>query len=137
KYYLQADAHSLGWKGPLFNLALSYRRQGRYVEAACTLDKALKAKRSGPYLVLRALIAEAMQDWEGKQSLLEDAMHLFAPVSSLTSWELHWYTTAARMLGMTDSENRAKQERKTRASTQEVAPPEGTLPEDGSQSARI
>ncbi len=136
KYYLQADVHSRGWKGPLFNLALSYRRQGRYVEAASTLDKALQANRNGPYLVLRALIAEAMQDWEGKQSLLDEAMHLFAPVSSLSDWELHWYTTAVRMLGLSDSEHRARQERKTRTSDQEANVPEGTLPEDGSQPAR-
>ncbi len=97
KYYLEADRYSPRWKGPLFNLALSYRRQGRYAEAASLLDRVMREERSGPYLVLRAVVAEAMDDWEGKEVLLDEALHLFAPVSSLSDWELHWYTRAVCM----------------------------------------
>ncbi|WP_291323480.1 Hsp70 family protein [Desulfonatronospira sp.] len=62
KFYLEADRHARNWKGALFNLALSYRRQGRYREAADILDRAIQAERIAPYLVLRAMVAEALQE---------------------------------------------------------------------------
>ncbi len=137
RYYLEADRYSPGWKGPLFNLALSYRRQGRYAEAASLLDQVMREERSGPYLVLRAVVAEAMDDWEGKEVLLDEALHLFAPLSSLSDWELHWYTTAVRMLGLLEEEQQARKEAKKRISDQNDDAPEGILPANDLHSARM
>ncbi len=137
KYYLEADKYSRTWKGPLFNLALSYRRQGRYAEAASLLDRVMQIERSAPYVVLRGIIAEAMDDWEGKEVLLDEALHLFAPVSSLSDWELHWYTRAVRMQGLQEKEQQARQEARKRVSDQDEDAPEGILPANDLHSARM
>jgi molecular chaperone DnaK len=98
KFYKEAISISTNWYGPSFNLALSQKNRGRPQEAAKTLDDVLAKSRSGPYLVLRALVAEQMMDMPLQQKLLEEARFAFGPVGSLDQWALGWYNTCASQL---------------------------------------
>lgn len=98
KFYKEAISIAGSWHGPSFNLALSQKNRGKPQEAAKTLDQVLEKFRGGPYLVLRASVAEQMMEMPLRQKLVEEARLTFGPVESLEKWELGWCATAASML---------------------------------------
>jgi len=113
KYYREA-AQASSWSGPWFNLALAQDNQGRYSEAMESIEKALRQERAAPYLVLKARIAEKLQNGAERDSFLQEALMLFGPPGSLSDWELGWYLTAAQMQDDKAMLSAAKAERKKR-----------------------
>jgi molecular chaperone DnaK (HSP70) len=113
KFYQEAAGAS-SWDGPIFNLALSQRRRKLHSEAVVTLEKALAGNREAPYLVLRAMLAEDLNDTGARDKFLNESLIGFNPVKSLSDWELSWFLTAANMAGDSDKIIKAKEEQKTR-----------------------
>jgi len=115
KFYKEAINIAGSWHGPSFNLALSQENRGKPKEAAVTLDQVLKKHRKGPYLVLRASVAEQMMDMSLRQKLLEEARLAFGPVETLDRWELGWCERGATMLCDENTRETAKAEIRRRA----------------------
>ncbi len=113
KLYREA-AMASSWSGPWFNLALAQRRRGNHKEAVESVEKVLAMDRQAPYLVLRAMLASDLGNQQESGQFLRDALAIFAPVSSMSDWELGWLLTAARMAGDTRKEEEAKAEQMKR-----------------------
>ena len=97
---MEADKTTSTWGGPLFNLALSFRKRGMHDKALETIDMAIKKiGHKGPYLTLKAMCLASLEIEDERQKTLSDAMHAFDPPGILDDWELGWYTTAADLLG--------------------------------------
>lgn len=127
KFYKEAAAAS-SWSGPLFNLALAQKNRGKYDEAIETLEKTLKKNPEAPYVVLRALLAEAIDNQKDKDKYLEKSLKLFDPLSEQSDWELGWFLTAAHMKGDQGKIDKAKSEQRKRAMKSGIEPDEGILP---------
>jgi tetratricopeptide (TPR) repeat protein len=99
KAYREASKATVTWGGPLFNLALSYRKRGRHEDALKTINQALeKVGQKGPYLTLKALCLQALKEENQKKAILSDAIASYDPLETLDEWELGWYTMAAELL---------------------------------------
>lgn len=97
--YLEADRAAPRWAGPLFNLALSYRKQKRHSEALDAINRALvKDPENAPYHVLRGQCLQALERNEEAQDVFETALELFNVPADLTEWELGWLQTCADAL---------------------------------------
>jgi tetratricopeptide (TPR) repeat protein len=127
KFYREAGAISL-FGTPWFNLALTQKHQGRIAEAIESVDRALNMARKAPYLVVRALLAEKLDNKSERNAFLQEAMRTFNPVSAQSDWELGWYTTAAQMYGDKDAAAQAEAELQRRARGGKDTPREGLLP---------
>lgn len=128
KFYKEAATASL-WTGPLFNLALSLKKRGKYDEAIEVLEKTLSKNPEAPCFVLRALLAEAVDDKKGKDAYLGKAFKIFDPLPEQSDWELGWYLTAVTMEGDREKIDKAKSEQKKRAKSKDIdIPDEGILP---------
>lgn len=115
KSYREADNATATWGGPLFNLALSYRKRGKHKDALKTINQALeKVGQKGPYLTLKALCLESMKNEDEKKEILSDAIVSYDPPETLADWELGWYTTAAELLDEDKYMQRAKKEKQKR-----------------------
>ena len=115
KAYREADNASATWGGPLFNLALSFRKRGKHEDAHTAINQALKkVGQKGPYLTLKALCLESLKNEKKKQQTLSDAIVSFDPPETLEDWELGWYTTAADLLEEDEYVQRAKKENQKR-----------------------
>lgn len=114
KCYREA-ADIFGWSGAWFNLSLSQRRQGRYLEAQESIDQALRHDQCPPYYIQKALIAESLDDKDERRICLERGMVRFGVISGLNDWELGWFLTGAEMAGDREKAEAAKQERQRRA----------------------
>ena len=128
KFY-RASAEVAQWGAPLFNLALSQKRHGELNEALRNIEEAIAREQEAPYLVLRATIADALQDPMKREECLEKAMQLFGSPESMSDWDLGWYLTAA---DLTDDkakvdEARKEQKRRKRENTEESQ--DGMLPD--------
>jgi molecular chaperone DnaK len=121
KYYLQATAADARWCSSLFNLALAQFRRDELEEARRHVDLAIERSPSGPYYVLKAKIAAAMQDGAARERALERAFEEFAPLPTLDAWELGWYESAAALKGDAELASRIQAEIKARAGTQPVS----------------
>jgi len=118
KAYLEANKATSTWGGPLFNLALSFRKRGLHDKALETINRAIKKiGRKGPYLTLKAMCLASLEDEDEKRKALSDAMHSFDPPEILDDWELGWYTTAADLFGDDEYISKAKKENKKRRKT--------------------
>jgi tetratricopeptide (TPR) repeat protein len=113
KHYREA-ARAGSWGGPWFNLALSQNKQGKYLEALKSVDKAIEREREAPYLVLRAMLAEALERTDERESNLSEGLNLFASMSTLNDWELGWFLTGAKMAGDQKKVDMANTERRRR-----------------------
>ena len=120
KYYLQATAADARWCSSLFNLALAQFRRDELEEARRHIDLAIERSPTGPYYVLKAKIAAAMQDAAARARALERAFEEFAPMSTLDAWELSWYESAATLKGDADLAAKIQAEKKARAGAQPV-----------------
>jgi len=127
KYYLEA-AQLPGWAVAWFNLTLGLKRQGKFREAKEFIDKALEKERQAPYLVLKAQLAEALEDMVERAACLTEAMSIFGPISTLDDWGLGWFLTAAKMEGDQEKAEKAETERRRRATGKEATDLRGVLP---------
>ena len=115
KAYREADRTSTTWGGPLFNLALSYRKRGLHQQALDTIDEAIeKEGNRGPYLTFKAMCLESLKRSEDAEAPLSQAMNMFDPPETLDDWELGWYSTTAELLGNEDAIEKADSARKKR-----------------------
>lgn len=129
KFYRDAAAVDPTDSIPLFNLALSKRKQGRLDEASEVIEESLQRERLGPSLALAAQIAEARKHDDERNGLLAEALRIMTPVSSLNEWELGWLLTAARMADDGDKQEAARKELDRRKSKPGTDAPHGILPE--------
>ena len=97
KFYREADKATASWGGPLFNLALSYRRRGMQNKAVETVDAAMqKSHQTGAYLALKASCLEKNGQEKDAKSLYAESLKAFGRPTGLDDWEMGWYLTAAR-----------------------------------------
>ena len=109
KVYCEADSATSTWDGPLFNLALNFRKRGLHKEALETINQAIeKVGENGPSLTLKAMCLESIGETKIAKETISKAMHSFDPPETLDEWELGWYTTAANLFGDDKFINRAK-----------------------------
>lgn len=113
KFYLQAAEADTAMSSPLFNLALSKYRQDLLDEARTYINAAIDRSPDGPYYALKASIANAAGDIATRDRALERAFHEFAPVTTLDSFELHWFEAAAVLKGDAGLVDRAREVRRS------------------------
>jgi molecular chaperone DnaK len=100
KFYHEADKYAAKWGGPLFNLALSYFNRRKYQEALETIEKAIKKEgETGPYLTLKAMCLEKLDHSKNTKPSYQKSLDAFDKPSTLSEWEIGWYSTAAKHLG--------------------------------------
>jgi len=128
KFYLEANGHT-DWNGPLFNLALSKRRQGKTSDAIHFLDRCLGIQRDASGLVLRAMLAQDQGDDSIFNECLNESINLFGSPDDLADWELVWYTKAARLSGNEENLELARDaQRRRRHGNDEAEEQSGELP---------
>jgi len=127
KYYREA-AKASSWAIPLFNLALSKKRQKQINQAVELIDQAIKKDVQAPYLVLRAQLSEAMRNKDERDKYLEEAFSEFKDTADLDDWELGWYLTAAVMAKDKDKEKEANTEQLKRSRGASESMQAGMLP---------
>ena len=140
KFYREAARVSSGWTGPLFNLALSQRRQGKPTEAMETIDEAISQKPNPPSLVLKALLIDKLdQSTSERDALLARAFAAFPSLTAMQDFELSWYRQAALLAGDIAREQEADKEgqRRMRRRTDSEATAEGMFPETRNEVARM
>jgi len=113
--FLEADKAEPLWAGPLFNLALSYRRRGLHAEALETIERAIrKTSDPGSYLSLKAICLESLGRTEESLAAAAQAVRAFAPPAALDDWRLGWLLTAAQTASNDEVRKRAEEEQKKR-----------------------
>jgi len=113
--FLEADKAEPLWAGPLFNLALSYRRRGLHAEALETIERAIrKTSDPGSYLSLKAICLESLGRTEESLAAAAQAVRAFAPPAAIDDWRLGWLLTAAQTAGNDEVRKRAEDEQKKR-----------------------
>lgn len=133
KFYREAARISSDWSGPLFNLALSQKRQGKLKDAMDTVDDAIKLQSRPTSMVLKAQLAEKLEQPKRERvALLEKAFALFGPPATLSDFQLGWYVAGARMSGDDARVQAALDETRKRAESPND-PRVGVLPEDTGQ----
>ena len=129
KFYREAARIPSGWNGPLFNLALSQRRQGKPMEAMETIDAAIKRKADPSSLILKALLVDKLDHPRTESTaLLERAFAAFGPLSTLSEFDLTWYGIGARLARDSKRQEAADAERQSRGTTSDSIS-DGLLPE--------
>jgi tetratricopeptide (TPR) repeat protein len=129
KFYREAASVSRGGAS-LFNLALSQRRRGQVEKAIASVDGAIDRERDPPYLVLRAQLADRMDDASGREQHLAEALATFDTPSALNDWELGWLCAGLRMKGDREALERAEKEWARRPGSHSTpTDPSGILPD--------
>src|SRR5262249_11289485 len=83
------EATELGDDGAAqFNLALSFKRRGMLDRACECILGALGRERLAPYLVLQAQLYNQLKDNAARDLAMEESMHLFGDMASMSDWEL-------------------------------------------------
>jgi tetratricopeptide (TPR) repeat protein len=113
KLYREAAVAS-SWVGPWFNLALLQKSRKKYAEALESVNKAIEKDSSSPYLVLRAMLHEAIGNKKARDTDLKEALADFDQPTELSDWALGWLVTAARMTGDKVLEEKAAAEQRRR-----------------------
>jgi molecular chaperone DnaK len=127
KFFLQAAKNNRS-SAPLFNLALSKKRQGKTKEALKFVNEALEIKDDPAYMVARATYYETLGEQKNAQNDLDTAMPLFPPVSAADSFHLSWMAIGARMSKDSELLSAIEHERKVRNPNGKI-PLTGELPE--------
>jgi molecular chaperone DnaK len=95
----------------LFNWALHCYRLKRYEDALQKADEAIvREPESGPYLVLRARILQALKKPESAAECAQEALALFDELPALSEWAIGWYESCATILKDSDGVRQAKEE---------------------------
>lgn len=114
----------------MFNLAYTFREQGRFQEGIATLDKAIQLSKDGATCVLRAQFAEKVGNNVDRDRYLQEALRLFGTLPGMQKWELSWYQLAARMSGDQALIAAGEHEQRQRnTATESATSNEGLLPE--------
>jgi tetratricopeptide (TPR) repeat protein len=133
RYFRECAEADPVWGGALFDLALSKRRRGLWAEALAAVTLAIDREPDPPYLVLRALVNEALGDAAGRAADLGRALGAFGPAAALDDFELGWCVTACRMAGdaATLRAAEAEEKRRRQAKPREPGSPDscGLLPD--------
>ena len=130
KYYLQAAAADATWSDSLFNLALAQFQRDELEEARRNVDLAIERAPLAPYYVLKAKVARGTGEGAVADRALARAFEEFAPLTSLDTWEMHWYESAAKLKGDEELLARIQAEKKSRAGATQVERTErGLLPD--------
>lgn len=109
--YNEAYTAEPRWRGPLFNLALLYRRLGRHSEALSTVDKVINVEEDpGPYLGLKALTLDSLGRQEESRAVASKALSFFGPPAIQDDWSLGWLITTAGVAGNDEIQRRAEAE---------------------------
>jgi len=75
------------------------------------------------------MLAEKEHTQQERDTLLEEALLVFDPISAQSDWELGWYLTAARMSGDDEKVSEAQAEQRRRARGGAATPTDdGVLP---------
>lgn len=135
KFYREASRVSRRWNGPWFNLALSKRRQGKLGEAMQLIDEAISIDPDPPCLVLKATLAEKLNQPLLRDSLLDQAFATFQPLATLDNFELVWYLTGAKLARDAVREQEANEERSRREKTSDTSV-SGDLPDTRAEIVR-
>ena len=132
KHYRQAALVSRGWAGPLFNLALHFRRKKRMEAALDTIDEAIaKQYEVAPHHVLRGRCLADLSRKEDAADAMANAESLFGDLEDMSDWELSWYQEWAGFTGKRDDAERAKAEVTRRSAGRGVARDNYQLPVQG------
>jgi molecular chaperone DnaK len=130
KLYREADRATTSWEGPLFNLALSFRRRGLHNQAVETIDAAIKkGGETGACLTLKAMCMEKITPDKDVKPLYIKALKAFDNPAGLSDWELGWYLTAARCaddskaIGQVEKEKKKRKRDYTTSANEEVPLP--------------
>lgn len=139
RFYREAAAADPACGAALFNLALSQRRRGLWVEAHASVTEAIGRDPDPPAWVLRALVYEAMGNRPAREADLARALATFGPASALDDFELGWLLTAARMAGDAALRRAAEGEQRARQRPLPAGAPlaEGLLPDLAPALARV
>ena len=135
RFYREAAKIS-GSGTPLFNLALSQRRQGKPQEAMKTIDHAIARYSDPPYFILKAMLSDTLKQQEQRDALLEQAFSAFNPLATLDDWELGWYLTGAQLAHDGQRQQDAEAERRQRGEKGEPMPDNSILLDTRSEIAR-
>jgi molecular chaperone DnaK (HSP70) len=98
KAYLEADRATGTWGGPMFNLALAYRRRNEHERALDAVRRSLAKEAIGPAYTLEAQCLLALGREAEAQASLDAARSAHAPPSIASDWELGWMEAYARMI---------------------------------------
>jgi len=128
KFYLEASRRDND-SGPLFNLALAKKKQGKLENALTFIDKAIEHSKEAPYLTLKAMLLDGLGKEAEKSALLQEAFKIYDPVSTLDDWQLGWYLTAAQLAGDARKKSEAESEQRSRRGKTGAAAENGLLPE--------
>jgi len=129
KFYREAARIPSVWNGPLFNLALSQRRQGKPMEAMETIDAAIARQADPSSLILKALLFDKLDHPKTEcAELLERALTAFGPLAALSEFDLIWYGIGANLAQDGNRQQAAEEERKRRGRRSDPVP-DGVLPE--------
>jgi molecular chaperone DnaK len=132
KMYREAFAAAPHDPSPMFNLALSQLRRGRFEDSDTTIQDVLKLHRTGPFLVLAAEVLQKRQKTGEAKAKLDEAFRLFGPPTTLTDWELAWFCQGAHLaqdqqrIAQGAAERNKRKQRRPGVDTGEA---EGVLPE--------
>ena len=129
KFYREAARISPHWNGPLFNLALSQKNQGKFQTAMQTIDEAIAVEPDPPAVVLKARLADSLGQTEQRNALLAEAFENYDKPSELDDYELSWYLIGAELAGDEGRIQSAKDEQHRRKNTKGKTPDVGILPD--------
>jgi molecular chaperone DnaK (HSP70) len=123
------EADQLGDDGAaMFNLALTFKRRGLLPQAyECALN-ALKRDRLGPYLVLKAKLADLLKDTATRDAALEESVRLSGDITRMSDWELLWFRLGGELRGNQADVDRAANEQRRRLQGRGASSAAGVLP---------
>jgi molecular chaperone DnaK len=113
---------------PLFNLALSFKNQGRVDEAMSTIEAAIAQYAEPPYHVLQALLHDKLSQPAPRDDALRCAFAAFDPLPTLTDWQLGWFRTAADLAKDAERRSAADAEQRRRGAGSEPTTNDSALP---------
>ena len=129
KCYQEAATADITSGIPLFNFALSQRRQQLYSQALTSIDEAIRREPDPPYFVLKALILKQIDRAEEAEEILRSGLKLTEEVSLQSEWELRWYHTGLQMAKNEERAKEVEQEIRSRKQGRVVEPvQDGLLP---------
>lgn len=131
KSYKEAIKVSRSWSGPMFNLALSYRKRGMHETALKTIERCIdKYGDDGPEHSLKVMCLESLKQIDKAKECARDALDLYDPPATLSDFELGWnhfiakYVEDAEMLKEIEQEMKKRKKSSGISMDDNVARPE-------------